>query len=57
VPADGDMMPPIIDAAKSHAPLDEICDMFRKRLGEHHDGAAGAICKTRIATNKTYIRS
>jgi len=31
------VMPPIIDAAKAHATLQEMCDVFRKVFGEYRD--------------------
>lgn len=31
------VMPPIIEAAKSHATLQEMCDIFRKVFGEYRD--------------------
>jgi methylmalonyl-CoA mutase N-terminal domain/subunit len=33
------VMPPIIDAVKVYVTLGEICDIFRKELGEHRDPA------------------
>jgi methylmalonyl-CoA mutase N-terminal domain/subunit len=33
------VMPPIIEAVKVHVTLGEICDIFRKELGEHRDPA------------------
>ncbi|HWN71949.1 MAG TPA: methylmalonyl-CoA mutase family protein [Haliangium sp.] len=33
------VMPPIIDAVKAYVTLGEICDIFRKELGEHRDPA------------------
>jgi methylmalonyl-CoA mutase N-terminal domain/subunit len=33
----GNLMPPIIDAVKAHATVGEICDVFRRRFGEHRE--------------------